>query len=113
VSAAAPAPPALSLTVTLRRQRLRTLIARRALAARLQLEGGDSAQVRLVARLRGRVIARMRVAVTAGGRSLRIVMTPVAVRALRRAAPAPVVLAAVATDAAGRTATAVSRVRAG
>ena len=111
--AAAPSTPALSLEVKLRRQRLRTWLARRVLAARLQLAGSDSARVQVVARLRGRVIARMRVVVTAGRQSLRITVTPAAVRTLRRASGAPVVLTAVATDPAGRSASAFSRVRAG
>ena len=110
--AASPSPPPLSLTVKLRRQRLRTWLARRALAVRLHLEGTGSAQVRLVARVRGRVIARWQAVLPSGRRSLRIELTPVAVRALRRASGARVVLAAVATDA-GRSAGAVSRVRAG
>jgi len=98
--------------VKLRRQRLRTWLTRRALAVRIQLEGTGSAQVRLVARVRGRVIARRHAVFSSGRLSLRIELTPFAVRALRRASGARVVLAAVATDA-GRSAGAVSRVRAG
>ena len=65
-----PAPPAvpqataavarLTLTAQLKRQRLRTVLRRRALVVKLQLAGSGYGEVRLTARLRGRMLAARR-----------------------------------------------------
>ena len=112
-ASAAPPPelPALSVTARLRRQRLRTWLARHALAARLRIGGTNVARVRLVARVRGRLIGRTSVSVATGAeQSIPIALTRSGRRALRAAPPA-VVLVAVATDGVGRTVTQTSRVR--
>ena len=108
---AAQAPlPALSVDAKLRRQRLRTWLARRALAARLHV-GGAAARVRMVARVRGRVVARAIAVLPAGeARSIPVALSTAGMRIIRRSDGARVVLVVVATDAAGRTATAISRV---
>lgn len=102
-SASTVAEPRLAIAATLRRQRLRTWLQRRGMAARLRLAGAASAHVQLVARLRGRIVGRLDVEVAGTGR--RTVIVPLgtaARRSLRRAANVRLVLEAVATDPAGR-----------
>jgi hypothetical protein len=93
---------------------LRTWLARRALAAQVQVSGSESAGVQLVARVRSRVIGRATLPL-AGGQShaVRISLTTVGGRRLRDAGRARVVLTAIATDADGRRSSAVSRIRPG
>jgi hypothetical protein len=112
--AAAPATPApLSLMAKLRRQRLRTWLARRALAVVLRVGGSQTASVELVAQVRGRVIGRAIVAIGDAQRhSVRLSLTSIGSRRLRDAGAARVVLAAVATGADGRKTQVTSRVRA-
>jgi endo-1,4-beta-xylanase len=103
----------LSLQAKLRRQRLRTWLERRALAALLRIEGTPPAHVELVARVRGSVIGRASLDVADGQlHAVRVSLTPAGTRRLRDAGAARVVLAAVATDADGRQTKAISRVRA-
>jgi endo-1,4-beta-xylanase len=108
---AAPQPP-LSLTARLRRQRLRTWLRRRALAAVVRVGGAQTATVELVARIRGRAIGRARVQM--GGdqpRVVRVSLSASGARRLRTLERGRVVLAAVATDSGGRRTEAVSRAR--
>lgn len=111
--ASSPARPApLRLDARLRRQRLRTWLARRALAARVQVSGSRSAGVDLVARVRGRVIGRATLQLAGGEpHPVQISLTAAGGRRLRNAGRARVVLTAVATDADGGHAIAVSRIR--
>jgi endo-1,4-beta-xylanase len=112
--AASPAVEALKLSARLRRQRLSTWLARRAVAARVQVTGSQSAGVDLVARVRSRVIGRSTLQVVGGeAHPVRISITAVGARRLRQAGAARVVLTATATDASGRRSTAVSRIRPG
>lgn len=111
--AAAPPPP-LTLAATLLRQRLRTLLARRALTAQVSMTGSTSAGVALVARVRGRVIGRADVQLHAEQtRFIRIALTREGKRRLRNVRGASVVMSAVATDAEARTASVVSKARPG
>jgi hypothetical protein len=104
----------MKLGARLRRQRLRTWLARRALAAQLQVSGSESAGVDLVARVRSRVIGRTTLQLVGGEpHAVQISLTMQGSRRLRDAGRARVVLTAVATDAAGRRSSAVSRVRPG
>jgi len=107
---AAAAAPALTVSAKLRRQRLRTLVARGALAAVLQLSSG--ARVQLVARVRGRVIgsAVLDVADQAAHR-VRVSLTAPATRRLRGYSSARITLTAVATDSAGRSSRGIDRAR--
>jgi endo-1,4-beta-xylanase len=113
--AASPAAEApLKLSARLRRQRLRTWLARRAVAARVQVTGSQSAGVDLVARVRSRVIGRSTLQLVGGEtHPVRISLTTAGVRRLRAAGAAQVVLTATATDAGGRRSSAVSRIRPG
>jgi endo-1,4-beta-xylanase len=105
--------PTLSLDARLRKQRVRTWLARRALAVKLRI-AGTPARVRLVARVGGRVVARATTSAPTGtDRSTPVALTRAGIRILRKVDRVSVVLAAVATDESGRTATAVSRVRSG
>jgi endo-1,4-beta-xylanase len=115
VQQASVAPPApLTLTATLLRQRLRTLLARRALTVLIGVTGTPSASVELVARVRGKVIARVVAQVAAvHNRVMRIALTRHGARRLRGAGGAGVVLYGVATDSEGRTSRTVSRARPG
>jgi hypothetical protein len=82
------------------------------MAVRLRLGGTDSAGVKLVARVRGRVVARTSAVLAGGdGRELRMPVTMAGRRILRAAPRAPVVLVVIASDPSGRSASAVSRVR--
>jgi Glycosyl hydrolase family 10 len=100
-TAAARAP--LVLTARIRRQRLRTLLRRRALVVKLQLRGTDTASVQLVAWLRGRVLARAVVNIPAGSRQTAVIPLGFTERKrLRRARTPHVVVEAVATDPTGR-----------
>ena len=111
---AAAAPAALGFEATILRQRLRTWLARRALTVTLRVAGSDSARVDLVARIRGRVVARTSVTVTGPAvHPMRIPLAASGARRLRKARSSAVVLAALATDSAGRTARTVSRARPG
>lgn len=111
-TAAASSPlPAMSVTARLRRQRVRTWLARRALVARLRIGGTDVARLRLVARVRGRVIARASTSVATGAeQSIALSLTRSGRHALR-ASPRAVVLVASASDAAGRSVTHTSRIK--
>ncbi len=100
-SAAPRSPLALSARVT--RQRLRTLLRRRALVVVLGLSGSDTANVQLVARLRGRVLARAGVNIAAGSRQTAVIPLGYSARKrVRRARSARLVIEAIATDASGR-----------
>ena len=111
-----PAPPAaapqgataaaqLTLTAQLKRQRLRTLLRRRALVVKLQLGGADTASVRLVVRLRGRVLSQAVVNIPSGSRQTAVIPLGFSERKrLRRSRNARLVVEAVATDASGRNA---------
>jgi endo-1,4-beta-xylanase len=104
----------LKLNARLRRQRLRTWLARRALAAQVQVSGSESAGVELVARVRSRVIGRATLQLAGGEpHPVQISLTVAGGRRLRDARRARVVLTAVATDPDGRRSTAVSRIRPG
>jgi endo-1,4-beta-xylanase len=104
----------LRLSARLRRQRLRTWLARRALAAQVQVSGSESAGVQLVARVRSRVIGRAVLQLVGGQpHAVRISLTAVGGRRLRDVGRARVVLTAIATDAGGRRSSAVSRIRPG
>ncbi len=108
-AAPAPAPQAtatvarLTLTARLKRQRLRTVLRRRALVVKLQLGGTDTASVRLIARLRGRKLAAAVVNIPAGSRQTAVIPLGYSERKrLRRARHGRVVVEAVATDVSGR-----------
>jgi hypothetical protein len=93
----------LALSARIKRQRLRTRLLRRALVVKLRLGGADTASVQLVARLRGRVLARAVVNIPAGSGQTAVIPLGFPERKrLRRARSAHLVLEAVATDAAGR-----------
>ena len=97
----------LVLSARIKRQHLRTRLRRRALVVKLRLGGADTASVQLVARLRDRVLARTVVNIPAGSGQTAVIPLGFAERKrLRRARSAHVVLEAVATDPAGRRATA-------
>jgi len=103
----------LSLEARLRRQRLRTWLARRALIVLLRVRGAETARVQLVARVRGRAIGSATTDLDAGQRRpVRMSLTGPAGRRLRNAGRAYVVLTAVATPADGRRTAANTRVRA-
>ena len=100
-AAAARAP--LMLTARVQRQRLRTLLRRRALVVKLQLGGTDTASVQLVARLRGRALAGAVVNIPAGSRQTAVIPLGFTERQrLRRARTARLVVEAVAHDPTGR-----------
>jgi hypothetical protein len=104
----------LKVSARLRRQRLRTWLARRAVAAQVQVIGSQSAGVDLVARVRSRVIGRSTLQLVGGdAHPVRIALTTAGARRLREAGAARVVLTAIATDAGGRRSSAVSRIRPG
>ena len=112
-TAAVEASHPLSLQATLPRQRLRTWLARRALTAVLRVTGAETAQVQLVAKVRGRVVASATTNLEAGPqRPVRVSLTAAAGRRLRSAGRAYVVLTAIATTAEGRSIAATTRVRA-
>jgi hypothetical protein len=112
-AAASPRPP-LTLTATLLRQRLRTLLSRRALTAQVSLTGSTSATVDFVARVRGGIVGRAKMELPAEHtRFFRIALTRQGKGRLRRARGASVVLSAIATDADARTATVISKARPG
>jgi GH35 family endo-1,4-beta-xylanase len=114
-----PAPPAtaatrapLTLTAQLKRQRLRTVLRRRALVAKLLVGGTDTASVRVTARLRGRTLTAAVVNIAAGRRQTAVL--PLRFRERRRllrAGRARIVIRAVATDSAGRRAGARAAIR--
>jgi endo-1,4-beta-xylanase len=108
-TAAARRPP-LTLAARLRRQRLRTLLARRALAAVVRVGGSQGANVELVARVRQRVIGRATLRL-AGGQAyrVRVPLTVAGTRRLRSLRRARLVLDAIATDGEGRRSEAISR----
>ena len=100
-SAAARGP--LTVSARLKRQRLRTLLRRRALVVALRLSGSDTASVQLVARLRGRALSRAVVNITAGSRQTAVIALGYSARKrVRRARSARLVIEAIATDATGR-----------
>jgi endo-1,4-beta-xylanase len=104
--------PPLSLTARIRRQRMRTWLARRALAAVVQVDGAREAGVELIARVRDRTIGRAVVQVHAGlPQSVLVSLTATGARRLRAMKGARVVLAATATDSEGRRTQAISRAR--
>jgi endo-1,4-beta-xylanase len=101
--ASAAARPPLTVAARLKRQRLRTVLRRRALVAKLQVTGTDTASVRLTARLRGRKLASAVVNVAAG--RLQTAVIPLGFRErrrLRRVRSTRIAIEAVATDASGR-----------
>ena len=101
VTAAARGP--LVLSARIKRQRLRTRLRRRALVVKLRLGGTDTASVQLVARLRGRVLARAVMNIPAeSGQTAVIPLGFAERRRLRHARTAHLVVEAVATDATGR-----------
>jgi GH35 family endo-1,4-beta-xylanase len=103
VQAAAAARGPLTVSARLKRQRLRTLLRRRALVVKLQVAGTDTATVQLTARLRGRKLATAVVNIAAGRRQTAVI--PLGFRErrrLRRVRTARVVVEALATDATGR-----------
>jgi Glycosyl hydrolase family 10 len=94
--------PPLTLGARLRHQRLRTLLARRALAVVVGVS--EPARVQLVARHRGRVIARVTVDAVGGPpASVRVALTATGAKRLRDRPAGRIVVSVVATDAAGRT----------
>lgn len=101
--AAAAARAPLVLSARIKRQRLRTRLHRRALVVKLHLGGTDTASVQLVARLRGRVLARAVVNIPAGsGQTAVIPLGLPARQRLRHARLAHIVVEVLATDATGR-----------
>ena len=93
----------LTLTARLKRQRLGTVLRRRALVVKLQLGGADTASIRLTARVRGRVLARAVVNIAAERHQTAVIPLGFSARKrLRRAGTTRLVVEAVATDAAGR-----------
>jgi len=95
----------LTVAARLKRQRLRTLLRRRALVVKLLLGGTDTASVRVTARLRGRRLASAVVNIAAGRTQTAVVPLGFGERRrLRRARRGRIVIEAVATDAAGRSA---------
>jgi hypothetical protein len=101
--AAAAARAPLTVTAGLKRQRLRTLLRRRALVVKLQVAGTDTATVQLTARLRGRKLATAVVNIAAGRRQTAVIPLGFGERRrLHRARTARLVVEALATDATGR-----------
>ena len=100
----------LTVVAQLKRQRLRTVLRRRALVVKLQVGGTDTAAVKLTARLRGRRLASAVVNIAAGKRQTAVIPLGYGERRrLRRARGARLKLEAVATDASGRVAKTASR----
>jgi endo-1,4-beta-xylanase len=108
----APRPP-LGLVAKLRRQRLRTWLARRALTAVVEIGGSESAHLELVVRARGRTLARARVDTAADLQTVRMSLSRAALRRLRELGGARVVLVATASDPDGRIARARTATRPG
>lgn len=110
--AAAAARAPLTVTAQLRRQRLRTMLRRRALVVKLEVAGTDTAAVTVTARLRGRRLASAVVNIAAGKRQTAVIPLRFRERRrLRRARGARLTVEAVATDTAGRQAKAVGTPR--
>jgi endo-1,4-beta-xylanase len=93
----------LTVSARVKRQRLRTLLRRRALVVALRLSGSDTASVQLVARLRGRVLSRAVVNITGGSRQTAVIPLGFSARRLvRRARTSRLLVDVTATDVQGR-----------